>query len=45
MTASMNAELPLPLQESTPMSFSGRGREFLKLLVAGSLLQSPTFGF
>jgi uncharacterized membrane protein YjgN (DUF898 family) len=27
------------------MAFSGRGREFLKLLVAGSLFQIPTFGF
>lgn len=27
------------------MSFSGRGREFLRLLVTGSLLQIPTFGF
>ena len=27
------------------MSFSGRGGEFLRLLVAGSLFQIPTFGF
>ncbi|GEO13171.1 membrane protein [Microvirga aerophila] len=27
------------------MSFSGRGREFLRLLVTGSLFQIPTFGF
>ncbi|MBA1158229.1 DUF898 family protein [Microvirga sp. Marseille-Q2068] len=27
------------------MAFSGRGRDFLKLLIAGSLFQIPTFGF
>jgi uncharacterized membrane protein YjgN (DUF898 family) len=27
------------------MSFSGQGREFLRLLIAGSLFQIPTFGF
>jgi uncharacterized membrane protein YjgN (DUF898 family) len=27
------------------MSFSGQGREFLRLLITGSLFQIPTFGF
>jgi uncharacterized membrane protein YjgN (DUF898 family) len=36
---------PLVPSESIPMSFSGQGRAFLKLLVAGSLFQIPTFGF
>lgn len=27
------------------MAFSGQGREFLRLLIAGSLFQIPTFGF
>jgi uncharacterized membrane protein YjgN (DUF898 family) len=45
MTASL-ASHPSPLvPESGPVSFSGRGRAFLKLLVTGSLLQIPTFGF
>src|SRR5215203_5178412 len=45
MTASLAPDLSPSAPESSPMAFSGRGREFLKLLVAGSLFQIPTFGF
>jgi len=44
MTASLSSNIPLTPQAS-PMSFSGRRGEFLKMLVAGSLFQIPTFGF
>ncbi|QRM28365.1 DUF898 family protein [Microvirga sp. VF16] len=45
MTASLHADGSLPALQSSPMSFSGQGREFLKLLITGSLFQIPTFGF
>jgi len=45
MTASLASEHAAPAAESAPMSFSGRGGEFLRLLVTGSLFQIPTFGF
>jgi len=44
MTASPSTNVPLISQPSS-MSFSGRRGEFLKMLVAGSLYQIPTFGF
>ncbi|AWM86486.1 DUF898 domain-containing protein [Microvirga sp. 17 mud 1-3] len=45
MTASLASEHAPPAVGSAPMSFSGRGGEFLRLLVTGSLFQIPTFGF
>jgi uncharacterized membrane protein YjgN (DUF898 family) len=45
MTASLHADGSLPASQSSPMSFSGQGREFLRLLITGSLFQIPTFGF
>jgi uncharacterized membrane protein YjgN (DUF898 family) len=45
MTASLHADGSLPALQSSPMSFSGQGREFLRLLITGSLFQIPTFGF
>ncbi|MFL5184020.1 MAG: YjgN family protein [Microvirga sp.] len=45
MTASLHADGTLPASQSSPMSFSGQGREFLRLLITGSLFQIPTFGF
>ena len=45
MTASLHANGSLPASQSSPMSFSGQGREFLRLLITGSLFQIPTFGF
>jgi uncharacterized membrane protein YjgN (DUF898 family) len=45
MTASLAPNLSSLASQATPMTFSGRGREFLKLLVRGSLFQIPTFGF
>ena len=48
MTASYISNLtPAAAHEAheAHMSFSGRGREFLRLLVTGSLFQIPTFGF
>jgi uncharacterized membrane protein YjgN (DUF898 family) len=45
MTASLAPQLSPLAPNSASMSFSGRGREFLKLLVKGSLFQIPTFGF
>lgn len=45
MTASLRADEPVPALQSSPMFFSGQGREFLRLLIAGSLFQIPTFGF
>ncbi|WP_414471791.1 DUF898 family protein [Microvirga sp. M2] len=45
MTASLSSQAPHAPSQATPMSFSGRGGEFLKMLVAGSLFQIPTFGF
>jgi len=44
MTASFSIDPQLTSQNAS-MSFSGRGRDFLGLLVAGSLFQIPTFGF
>ncbi|WP_114946158.1 DUF898 family protein [Microvirga calopogonii] len=45
MTTSYDPGFPLTAPQASPMAFSGRGREFLKLLIAGSLFQIPTFGF
>lgn len=47
MTASLSTNLPLtpPPSQNTSMSFSGRGGDFLRLLITGSLFQIPTFGF
>ena len=45
MTATLPIDGSLPASQNSPMSFSGRGGEFLKLLIAGSLFQIPTFGF
>lgn len=45
MTASLSSTVPLTAPQPSPMSFSGRGRDFLKMLVTGSLFQIPTFGF
>lgn len=45
MTASVSSHLPPPLQVGSPMSFSGRRGEFLRMLIAGGLYLIPTFGF
>lgn len=45
MTASLHTDLSLPAAQNASMSFSGRGGEFLRLLIAGSLFHIPTFGF
>jgi uncharacterized membrane protein YjgN (DUF898 family) len=45
MTASLSANLPQPRSHNASMSFSGKGRDFLRLLITGSLFQIPTFGF
>jgi uncharacterized membrane protein YjgN (DUF898 family) len=47
MTASLSTNLPLTQlpSQNTSMSFSGRGGDFLRLLITGSLFQIPTFGF
>jgi len=45
MTAALSSNTPLSAQQVSPMSFSGRRGEFLKMLVTGSLFQIPTFGF
>ncbi|MBJ6127810.1 YjgN family protein [Microvirga splendida] len=47
MTASLSVDLPpaQPSPQNTSMSFSGRGGDFLRLLITGSLFQIPTFGF
>jgi uncharacterized membrane protein YjgN (DUF898 family) len=45
MTATLASNLFPPMPEKAPMTFSGQGREFLKLLIKGSLFQIPTFGF
>jgi uncharacterized membrane protein YjgN (DUF898 family) len=45
MSASYISNLTPAAPHEARMSFSGRGREFLKLLVTGSLFQIPTFGF
>ncbi|MEE1654729.1 DUF898 family protein [Microvirga sp. CF3062] len=47
MTASLSTDLPLaqPTAHNASMSFSGRGGDFLRLLITGSLFQIPTFGF
>ncbi|WP_246812150.1 YjgN family protein [Microvirga sp.] len=47
MIASLATNLPLtpPPSQNTSMSFSGRGGDFLRLLITGSLFQIPTFGF
>jgi uncharacterized membrane protein YjgN (DUF898 family) len=42
MTATLT---PSPAESPASLSFSGRGGEFLRLLLKGSLLQIPTFGF
>jgi uncharacterized membrane protein YjgN (DUF898 family) len=45
MTASLSSNAPPTSPQASPMSFSGRGGEFFKMLVTGSLFQIPTFGF
>jgi uncharacterized membrane protein YjgN (DUF898 family) len=47
MTISLSSDLSMPEHgpRNAPMSFAGRGGEFLRLLIAGSLFQIPTFGF
>jgi uncharacterized membrane protein YjgN (DUF898 family) len=45
MTATISSNVPLTPPQASFMSFSGRRGEFLKMLVAGSLFQIPTFGF
>ncbi|MGF9756901.1 DUF898 family protein [Microvirga sp. 0TCS3.31] len=47
MTASLSTHLPpaQPVSHNASMSFSGRGGDFLRLLITGSLFQIPTFGF
>jgi len=45
MTATFRAEYMPAAPPAASMSFSGRGGEFLKLLITGSLFQIPTFGF
>jgi len=45
MTATSSPEPSLATASPAGLSFSGTGREFLRLLVKGSLLQIPTFGF
>ncbi|MGO4573014.1 DUF898 family protein [Microvirga sp. 2TAF3] len=45
MTASLTPDFPLSAPSGAPMAFSGRGREFLKLLITGCLYLIPTFGF
>ena len=45
MTAALSSNISLSAQQISPMSFSGRKGEFLKMLVTGSLFQIPTFGF
>src|SRR5829696_7272206 len=47
MTASLSADLPpaQPMSHNASMSFSGRGRDFFRLLITGSLFEIPTFGF
>jgi uncharacterized membrane protein YjgN (DUF898 family) len=47
MTASLSTHLPpaQPIAHNASMSFSGKGRDFLRLLITGSLFQIPTFGF
>jgi len=45
MTASYDSGIPLTASQASSMAFSGRGRDFLKLLITGSLFQIPTFGF
>lgn len=45
MTASVSSNYPLSVPQPSPMSFSGRSGDFVKMLIAGSLFQIPTFGF
>lgn len=45
MSASLLSELSSAPARHSPVTFSGKGREFLSLLIKGSLLQIPTFGF
>ncbi|WP_445501631.1 DUF898 family protein [Microvirga sp. G4-2] len=45
MTVSVSSNVPLTPPPASSMSFSGGRGEFLKMLVAGSLYQIPTFGF
>ncbi len=47
MTISLSSDLSAPEHgsQNVPMSFVGRGGEFLRLLITGSLFQIPTFGF
>ncbi len=47
MTISLSSDLSAPERglQNVPMSFAGRGSEFLRLLITGSLFHIPTFGF
>jgi uncharacterized membrane protein YjgN (DUF898 family) len=45
MTVTLSPEAADAVPDRATMSFSGRAGEFLRLLVTGSLLQVPTFGF
>jgi uncharacterized membrane protein YjgN (DUF898 family) len=45
MTASVSPDLSMSQVQGSRISFSGRGRDFLKMLISGSLFQIPTFGF
>src|SRR5690348_12083563 len=45
MTASASSNIPLTAPQPSRMSFSGGPGDFLKMLIKGSLLQIPTFGF
>ena len=42
MTATLT---PTPAATPASLSFAGRGGDFFRLLLKGSLLQIPTFGF
>jgi uncharacterized membrane protein YjgN (DUF898 family) len=45
MTASVSSNFPLSAPQPSHMSFSGGRGDFLKMLIKGSLLLIPTFGF
>lgn len=45
MTASMASSLASPAQNHVPVSFVGKGRDFFRMLLKGSLYLIPTFGF
>ncbi len=45
MTASVSPNYPLTASQPSPVSFSGRGKDFLNMLISGSLFLIPTLGF